>query len=232
VKQEITPQRAWINLLRAEVLRVDELEQQGGFPWRAVDVARVASVGVWIATYADADGTNAWPGRDALAALGGMSRDTVTRCTRVLEAVGLLAVKRRPNRSSEYTLLYPAPGFVLDWQTHMGLMTSRQQAWRQARKASADAHQPESRKASADGPPNAVRDVPESVRGRPWKASADTFRKASADAPTTTHLPAVGDQTTHHVVAEVSNHLQGAREPDDTGQPHRWARPVSRQKPA
>lgn len=231
MKQEITPQRAWINFLRAEVLRVDQLEQEGGFPWRAVDVARVATVGIWLATYTDHDGTSGHPGQDTLAALSGTSPDTVSRAIRVLEAAGLVAVRRRPNKPSEYTLLYPAPGFRPDWVECMGLMTSRQQAWRKARKASADAHQPESRKASADGAPNAVRDVPESVRGRPWKASADGFRKASADAPTTTHLPAVGDQTTHHVAAEVPSHPQDAREANAT-QPHRWARPVSRQKPA
>lgn len=217
MKQEITPQRAWINFLRAEVLRVDQLEQEGGFPWRAVDVARVATVGVWLATYSDHDGTSAHPGRDTLAALSGTSPDTVSRAIKVLEAAGLLAVRRRPNKPSEYTLLYPAPGFRPDWERCMGLMTSRQQAWRKARKASADAHQSAVRKASADGAPNGVREVPESVRGRPWKASADGFRKASADAPTTTHLPAVGDQPTDHVAAEVPSHPQDAREPSDAG---------------
>lgn len=207
VKQEITPQRAWINLLRAEVLRVDQLERDGGFPWRAVDVARVAQVGIWLATYSDADGTGARPGRDTLAALSGMSPDTVTRAIRVLEAVGLLAVRRRPNRPSEYQLLYLGQTSRPDWVTHMALMTSRQQAWRKARKVSADAPQPEVRKASADCVPE---DVPgrvptdlESVRGRPRKVSADGFRKVSADAPTTTHLPPVGDQTTDHDAADV-----------------------------
>lgn len=207
MKQEITPQRAWINLLRAEVLRVDQLEQQGGFPWRAIDVARVANVGVWLATYADADGTGARPGRATLAALAGMSPDSVSRAIRVLEALGLLAVRRRPNRSSEYTLLYPASGWAGDWVTHMGLMTSRQAQWRKTRKASMDAHQSKARKASMDGVPESVHGRrppdPESVHGHPRKASTDGFRKASADAPTTTHLPAVGDQTTHHVAAEV-----------------------------
>jgi hypothetical protein len=43
---------AWTNALRAEVLRVGRT---------IPEVARVAAVGMWIATYTDADGSNAFP---------------------------------------------------------------------------------------------------------------------------------------------------------------------------
>jgi hypothetical protein len=128
---------AWINSLRAEVLRVG----------RAIpEVARVVSVGMWIATYADADGSNAFPARDTLATLTGCSQETVTRAVRVLMGVGVLARKRRPNASAVYQLLMPLGG-GLDWAAHIHHMTdTRQRAARQREKAAA------TRTASADAP--------------------------------------------------------------------------------
>ncbi|MFJ2733709.1 helix-turn-helix domain-containing protein [Streptomyces sp. NPDC087317] len=175
---------AWINALRAEVLRVG----------RAIpEVARVVTVGMWIATYADADGSNAFPGRDTLATLSGCSQETVTRSVKVLMGVGVLQRRRRPNASAMYQLLMPLGG-GLNWQAHIHHMTDTRQRKAYARKkaeeiaevtrkASVDAV----RTASTDGVPDSVRvggsglleDTPDSVHGRPRKASVDAVRTAS-----------------------------------------------------
>ncbi|MGW1158451.1 helix-turn-helix domain-containing protein [Streptomyces sp. NPDC002513] len=175
---------AWSNALRAEVLRVGRT---------IPEVARVAAVGMWIATYTDADGSNAFPGRDTLATLCGCSQETVTRAVKVLIGVGVLTRKRRPNASAVYQLLIPTGR--LDWTAHIHHMTdTRQRRARQLEKermvaeltrtASVDVI----RTASADDVPDSVRgggsdpseEAPDSVRGRPRTASADTFRTASA----------------------------------------------------
>ncbi|MFL4904640.1 helix-turn-helix domain-containing protein [Streptomyces sp. MMS24-I2-30] len=200
---------AWTNALRAEVLRVG----------RAIpEVARVAAVGMWIATYADADGSNAFPGRDTLAALCGCSQETVTRAVKVLMGVGVLTRRRRPNASAMYQLLIPRAG-GLDWAEHIHHMTDTRQrlarrrekeqlAAELSRKASADMV----RTASADGVPDSVRvggsepvpDGPEGVRGRPRKASADAVRTASASG-VYQYIPTYGrDPLPDHDMADDS----------------------------
>lgn len=175
---------AWTNALRAEVLRVGRT---------IPEVARVASVGVWIATYTDADGSNAFPSRETLALLSGSSQETVTRAVKVLTGVGLLARKRRPNASSVYQLLLPTG--PLSWADHMHLYTdTRQRRARREEKervvseatrtATADAVRtaspygvPDSDLGGGSEPPA---DVPDSDRGRPRTATADTFRTATS----------------------------------------------------
>lgn len=115
---------AWTNALRAEVLRVGR---------RIPEVSRVVTVGMWIATYADADGSNAFPGRDTLAALCGGTEETVTNAVKVLMGVGVLARKRRPNASSMYQLLMPLGG-GLDWAAHIHHMTETRQRKAYAKK--------------------------------------------------------------------------------------------------
>ncbi|MFJ8023338.1 helix-turn-helix domain-containing protein [Streptomyces sp. NPDC096311] len=181
---------AWTNALRAEVLRVGR-----SIP----EVARVATVGMWIATYADADGSNSFPGRDTLATLSGCSQETVTRAVRVLMGVGLLARRRRPNASSMYQLVMPLGG-GLDWASHMHHMTDTRQrkayakkkaedlarAVDNARTASTDAVDNSSESVSGRGPDSVrsggserVPQDPDSVHGRPRKASVDAIRTAS-----------------------------------------------------
>lgn len=176
---------AWTNALRAEVLRVGR---------RIPEVARVVTVGMWIATYADADGSNAFPGRDTLATLSGCSQETVTRSVRVLMGVGVLARKRRPNASAMYQLLMPLGG-GLDWQAHIHHMTEtrqrvarRKEKEQKAAEATRNASGDAVRKASATDVPDSVRvggseptpGTPDSVRGRPRNASPDAVRTASA----------------------------------------------------
>ncbi|OLE25510.1 MAG: hypothetical protein AUG49_10580 [Catenulispora sp. 13_1_20CM_3_70_7] len=180
---------AWTNALRAEVLRVGR---------RIPEVARVVTVGMWIATYADADGSNAFPGRDTLATLSGCSQETVTRAVKVLIGVGVLARKRRPNASAMYQLLIPIGSKGLDWDKHIHHMTDTRQRKAHAR-AKAERIAEATRTASVDAvenPSDSVRGrVPDSVRaggserprtdpdsvhGRPRTASADAFRTASA----------------------------------------------------
>lgn len=181
---------AWTNALRAEVLRVGR---------RIPEVSRVVTVGMWLATYADADGSNAFPGRDTLATLSGCSQETVTRAVKVLMGVGVLARKRRPNASSMYQLLMPLGG-GLDWAAHIHHMTeTRQRQAHAKKKAQAIAKAVDSsRTASTDAVenpsdsvhgrvPDSVRDGgsgpasenPDSVHGRPRTASTDAFRTAS-----------------------------------------------------
>lgn len=183
---------AWINRLRDEVLRV-------GRQWP--EVARVVGIGVWIATYVDKDGSNAFPSRATLATLAGCSQETVTNAVKVLMGVGVLTRKRRPNASAVYQLLMPLGG-GFDWASHIHHMTETRQrkayakkkleAFAEPRTASTDAV----RTATTDGVPDSVRaggsgqrplsrsENPDSVHGRPRTASTDAFRTASTVAPT------------------------------------------------
>ena len=182
---------AWTNALRAEVLRVGR---------RIPEVARVVTVGMWIATYADADGSNAFPGRDTLATLSGCSQETVTRAVKVLMGVGVLARKRRPNASAMYQLLMPLGSKGLDWSAHIHHMTETRQRKAHAKKkaenlakavdnsrtTSMDAVEnpsdsvrgrgPDSVRTGGSEPPGRQ---PDSVHGRPRTASVDAIRTAS-----------------------------------------------------
>lgn len=195
---------AWTNRLRAEVLRVNIPE-----------VARVVTVGMWIATYADADGSNAFPARATLATLSGCSQETVTHCVSVLMGVGVLARKRRPNASSMYQLLMPLGGSGLDWAAHIHHVTDTRQRKAHAKKkaegartASVDAVEnladsvrgrvPDSVRAGGSG---SSRSTPDSVRGRPRTASVDAFRTASVDAPTSTNPTYGRDPLPDHKMA-------------------------------
>ncbi|WP_327123732.1 hypothetical protein [Streptomyces sp. NBC_01727] len=184
---------AWINAMRAEVLRVGK---------RIPEVARIANVGVWIATYTDADGSNAFPGRETLAVLAGCSPETVTRAVKVMAGVGALARKRRPNSSSMYQLLPTVllPG-GLPWEEHLHHYTDTRQRKAHARKKAEDAAKV-ARNASTDavreeapveadgvhgrvpdsvhgGGSEASAEDSDSVHGRPRTASVDAFRTAS-----------------------------------------------------
>lgn len=176
---------AWTNALRDEVLRVGR---------RIPEVARVVTVGMWIATYADADGSNTFPGRATLATLSGCSQETVTRAVRVLMGVGVLDRKRRPNASAMYQLLMPLGG-GLDWQAHIHHMTEtrqrvarRKEKEQKAAEATRNVSGDAVRTASATEVPDSVRvggsepapATPDSVHGRPRNASPDAVRTASA----------------------------------------------------
>ncbi|MFI1535491.1 zinc finger domain-containing protein [Streptomyces anandii] len=112
------PRTAWMNRMRAEALRM-----------RRPDVSKVVHIGWIIASYADSDGTNAFPKTPTIAAIAGSSEETVTRAKSVLKALGVLGEKRRPNQPSEYSLLQPL-GDRLDWDAHMHLYTDTRQARR------------------------------------------------------------------------------------------------------
>ncbi|MFD6935291.1 helix-turn-helix domain-containing protein [Streptomyces goshikiensis] len=182
--------------MRAEVLRVGK---------RIPEVARCGQLGMWIASYADADGSSSFPGRETLACLMGCSEETVTRIVKVLVGVGVIARKRRPNASSVYQLLPLAflPG-GLPWEEHIHHLTETRQRKAHAKKK-AEAVAELTRTASMDAvrtgadaaepAPDSVRGcVPDSVRGggsegvggdvdsvhgRPRKASTDAVRTAS-----------------------------------------------------
>ncbi|WP_435215840.1 hypothetical protein [Streptomyces sp. bgisy034] len=194
---------AWINAMRDEALRVGR-----DMP----EVARVVGIGVWIATFANEDGSNAFPSRETLATLAACSQETVTLAVKVLVGVGVLEKKRRPNTSAMYQLLIPL-GRRLDWAAHIHHMTDTRQRKAHAkkkaeaiRKASADAVEnpgdntpdsvrgrgPDSVRAGGSGPSE---NDPDSVRGRPRKASVDAVRTASTDAPT---KPTTTSGSDHH----------------------------------
>lgn len=191
------PRTAWINAMRAEVLRVGK---------RLPEVARVACIGVWIATYADADGSNTYPGRDTLAVLAGCSQETVTRAVKVLVGVGALERKRRPNQSAMYRLRLFLPG-DLAWEEHLHHYTDTRQRRAHAKKkaqavakVTAPKAAPVPKSDSVCGRvPDSVHDggsgdTPDSVHGRPRTASTDAFRTASMagvykDTPTSGRDP-------------------------------------------
>ncbi|MFD3929714.1 helix-turn-helix domain-containing protein [Streptomyces sp. NPDC058614] len=196
---------AWINVLRDETLRVGR---------NLPEVARVVGVGVWIATYVDKDGSNAFPSRETLATLAGCSQETVTRAVKVLLGVGLLARRRRPNASAVYQLLMPFSR-QLDWSSHIHHMTETRQRKAYARKkeeafrtATTDAV----RTATTDGVPDSVRvggsepsdSTPDSVHGRPRTATTDAFRTATTDAPTSPTTTSGSDPRPDHNLAGLS----------------------------
>jgi DNA-binding transcriptional regulator YhcF (GntR family) len=219
---------AWINALRDEALRVQMPE-----------VARVVGIGVWIATYADKDGSNSFPSRQTLATLAGCSQETITRAVKVLTGVGVLTRKRRPNASAVYQLLMPL-GRRLDWAAHIHHMTETRQRKAYAKKKAAGFA--EDRTASMDafrkGPdsddgrvPDSVRaggseptaDTPDSVHGRPRTASTDAFRTASTDAPTKPTPTCGRDPHTDHTMAGLSPQPQqrageAAKDESSTGE--------------
>jgi DNA-binding transcriptional regulator YhcF (GntR family) len=179
---------AWINALRDETLRVHNREQ-----------ARVAHVGQMIATYADADGGNAWPSRETLAVLCGCTTETVTRAVAVLTAVKLLTRKRRPNTPTAYQLLIPTQR--PDWDAHMHLYTDTRQKRDYAKKKAREMEEHLARATFSDVPDSVHGRYPDSVRGglpdsvhsgvsgqRPRTPSADSDsvhgrpRTASTDA--------------------------------------------------
>ena len=179
-----TPRNAWINALREEALREHRPE-----------VSKAAHIGVWIATYADADGGNAFPSGETLAAIAGCTRDTVIRCVRLLVAVGMLTKQRRPNKPAVYQLVIPMQR--PDWAAHMHVWgESRQAAARRkakekemtehlARKSSADDNGESSgddnRKSSADDSGGG----PEVVRGGASGSRPGTTTEGSGSRPRT-----------------------------------------------
>ncbi|WP_037605817.1 helix-turn-helix domain-containing protein [Streptacidiphilus rugosus] len=128
-------------------------------------VARIAHVGVWLATYGNADGSNCLPHTDTLVTLTGTSEETVGRALRVLRTLGLITGKRRPNDTTVYQLHMPIGGQV-DWQPHLHLFTETRQkrAWAKRKQAEIAQHL-DARNPSTDGLRNpSASGVPEPVR--------------------------------------------------------------------
>ncbi len=227
---------AWINALRDETLRV-----------RSTEMARVAHVGHMIATYADADGGNAFPSRETLAALVGGTTETVTRAVKVLTAAGVLTTKRRPNAPSVYQLLMPV--VRPNWAEHMPLYTETRQKrdraarkkrefeeWEQTRTASGNAVRTASQAGYPDSVPGGVSGQrprtpsgdSDSVAGRPRTASEDAIRTASQAGGTSTDLPPVGTQSDDQDPVEPEPQPQvrvGARGENDQSPPTPPERP-------
>lgn len=162
-----TVRNAWINRVRDEALRM-----------RRAEVSKAVQIGILIARYADADGSNAYPSGATLGAIAGCTKETVTRCVRLLAAVGLLARKRRPNQSTVYQLVIPLER--PDWGGHMDVWgESRQTAARRKAKereaGERDTRQQAGDVADADGVPGRHPEgVPGGVSGsRPGTASEE-----------------------------------------------------------
>lgn len=211
---------AWTQALRNEVVRTGS---------RAV--AKIAHVGVWLATYGDADGSNCFPGSGTLATLTGSSEETVGRALRVLRVVGLIAGKRRPNGTTVYQLLMPFGGRV-DWEPHLHLYTeSRQKRARAKRKQAEIEEYLDSRTPSPDavrnpsptGDPDPVPDggtnSPVTELNSARTPSADGYGTrpgtASGTRPrrggTSTSLPTVGTPSCDPEMADDPPQPQAAR---------------------
>lgn len=154
-----TPQSvtsAWVQSIRRE-----------GIAMRNKDVARVVTVGVWLASFADADGTSVKPSQESIAALTGYSVETVSKCMKVLSAAGLLVGKRRPNRPTEYRLvpMMQRP----DWDSILPVLSDSR-------------HRDRHRRAKEEKAADAVRaQVPDTVRA----GSPDTVRAGVTNSPVT-----------------------------------------------
>ena len=145
-----TPRNAWINRVRDEALRC-----------RRPEVSKAFHVGFIIASFADADGSNSFPGQDTIAAIAGCTEETVSRCVKLLVAVGLLKKTRRPNRSAVYQLLMPTQR--PDWELWAYLYTDT----RQARRKDAIKRKEIAERAAARTAPDTVPDrVPDTVPAR------------------------------------------------------------------
>lgn len=114
-----TPRNAWINRVRDEALRCHRPE-----------VCKAFHVGFILASFADADGSNIFVGQETVAAIAGCTDETVSRCIKLLIAVGLLEKRRRPNRTAVYQLLTPTQR--PDWDLWAHLYTDTRQARRKA----------------------------------------------------------------------------------------------------
>jgi hypothetical protein len=147
-----TVRNAWINRVRDEALRM-----------RRPEVSKAFHVGMLIATYADADGGNAFPSRTTLAGIAGCTEETVTRCVKLLVAVGLLEHRRRPNKPAVYQLLIPLER--PDWDAHMHV-------WGESRQAKA-------RRLAKE------KEIAELLAVKVRTASGDVVREASGDAQQT-----------------------------------------------
>lgn len=66
--------------------------------------ADVFTAGMWLSTYANFDGSDAFPSQETLAMLTGMSKERLRQCLKVLALTGALRTKRRPNSNSGYML--------------------------------------------------------------------------------------------------------------------------------
>ncbi|MGW5352229.1 helix-turn-helix domain-containing protein [Streptomyces sp. NPDC004031] len=114
-----TPRNAWINRVRDEALRC-----------RRPEVCKAFHIGFILASYADADGSSIFVGQETIAAIAGCTDETVSRCLKLLVAVGLLEKRRRPNKTAVYQLLIPAQR--PDWELWAHLYTDTRQARRKA----------------------------------------------------------------------------------------------------
>jgi hypothetical protein len=99
---------AWTRCLRKEALRM-----------RDADVSKIVHIGLVLATYANADGTNAWPAVPTLATIAGCAEDVVSRSMAALVGIGLLRRKRRPNETPMHVLVIPLGSEPLVWEPHL-----------------------------------------------------------------------------------------------------------------
>ncbi|MEV6790875.1 helix-turn-helix domain-containing protein [Streptomyces sp. NPDC051320] len=196
-----SPQNAWVNRVRDEALRM-----------RHPAVSKCFTVGMVIATYTDEDGSNAWPSLETISAIAGCSDETVTRCVKLLVAVGLLARKRRPNTSALYQLLIPLER--PNWEEHLHLYTKTRQARaKREKKAREIAEMLAARTPTQDGsrkpfPTEVPGTVPAGCSEPPGDRRRTVPDTDAGRVPET--VPAGGDQP---------NHLYEADQPPDHAPP-------------
>lgn len=137
------------------------------------DLARLAMIGLWMSTFANADGTSITVSREKIATLCGVAPETVSRAYRALKGVGLIRGRRRPNKAAEHVLTIPIGSGPLDWDTWLPEFTESRQRLAHRRKKAAEMEaviaEMESRSASVDAVADGVHgrcpDGSDSVRG-------------------------------------------------------------------
>lgn len=190
---------AWVQGLRREVIVSGSR-----------DIARIAHVGVWMSTFANADGTSITAGQKTIAGLTGTSIESVSRAIQVLKGLGLLRSRRKPNQNTEYILTVPTG--PLDWGSWLPVFTeTRQRRDHRARKAAELVGRfevpdtvrgrgpdtvrgwiPDTVRGGVSNPP--VTD-PDTVHGRYRTPSMDAVRTPSVAGGTMSYLPPVVTST-------------------------------------
>lgn len=105
---------------------------------RDADVSKIVHIGLILATYANADGSSAWPSVPTLAAVAGCAEDVVSRSLAALVGVGLLRRKRRPNSTAMHTLIIPLGTDPLVWDPHLAPFAKARAAAARRRARSAE----------------------------------------------------------------------------------------------
>ncbi|RFU83585.1 hypothetical protein DY218_27135 [Streptomyces triticagri] len=142
----------WQRRMRAECLHfVDRARKTRKPAAHRKAIADVFGVALWCSTYANPDGTRAFPEVATLAALTGMSEERTRNCLKVALLAGAMSRKRRKYTSSEYRLdAVVGPVGALPVERHLHLVTETRSKDRHLKQKALDAEQAAHERAAQD----------------------------------------------------------------------------------